>query len=277
MNIRIEDDLDLKKIAESGQAFRIRELEDGWFLFITGDCILRIRRSPSGDGGLYETDCSPEKWEQVWSPYFDLGRNYREIRESVPDSDPFLRKAAECGKGLRILRQDPWEMLITFIISQRKNIPAIRSCVEKLAENFGKPLSSGGERICSFPRPEELEGRDLSCCSLGYREKYVREAAKAAASGVIDPDSFPGMDDEALTKTLLSVYGVGRKIADCVSLFGCGRTGRAPVDTWIGRIIANVYNGSDPFPAYRDAAGIMQQYVFYYTIHNKDKIRQYES
>ena len=180
----------------------------------------------------------------------------------------FLTQAERAGRGLRILRQDPWEMLITFIISQRKNIPAIRLAVEKLAMLYGHPVN---EMLFTFPTPEEL-GRaseaDLRAAGLGYRAPYVKDAADKVLSGALDLEAMGKLGDEALFEKLISVKGVGKKVANCICLFGFGRTSRAPVDVWIERAIT-LCGGVDPFPAFGEYAGIMQQYAFYYMTHQK--------
>ena len=142
MIITIHDDFNLQRIIDSGQCFRPVKISDGRYRFITGKHLLHIQEL--GDG-RYEVDCSRWNWKHTWKPYFDLNASYAAIRRSIPNSDTYLTWAAEYSQGIRILRQDPWEMLITFIISQRKSIPAIRSAVEMLCEKAGAgPSVRGG-------------------------------------------------------------------------------------------------------------------------------------
>ena len=150
MVITIHDDFNLQRIIDSGQCFRPVKISDGRYRFITGKHLLHIQEL--GDG-RYEVDCSRWNWKHTWKPYFDLNVSYAAIRRSIPDSDTYLTWAAEYSQGIRILRQDPWEMLITFIISQRKSIPAIRSAVEMLCEKAGTLCEEGGENFYTFPRP----------------------------------------------------------------------------------------------------------------------------
>ena len=126
MTVTIPGDFDLQKIAASGQAFRIAQTPQGW-RFLAGDKLLYLQ---PGSGDTYTASCTPEEWQGFWHRYFDLNRNYAAIRAAVPKQDAYLCAAARAGAGIRILRQDAWEMLVTFIISQRKNIPAIQACVE---------------------------------------------------------------------------------------------------------------------------------------------------
>ncbi|MEE0801401.1 MAG: DNA glycosylase [Gemmiger sp.] len=262
MIVTIQDDFDLAKIAASGQAFRIARREDTW-RFVSGDRVLRIRQLTPD---RYETDCTPQDWQTFWHRYFDLDRRYAAVRSAIPKTDAYLRKATQAGQGIRILRQDPWEMLITFIISQRKNIPAICRCVETLCTRFGTPLPAGtGETLCAFPTPQQLDGAAPEAwegCALGYREAYVRAAARAVAQGTLDLAALDALPDTALVERLMQLYGVGIKVANCVALFGYGRLECAPVDVWIRRVIDRYYDGVNPFPRYGNA-GILQQYLFY--------------
>lgn len=270
MVIAIEDDFDLDKIIGCGQCFRARRLADGRYLFLTGRHCLHL--VPLADGRL-RTDCTPRAWQDVWAPYFDLGRDYAAIRRAIPPADAFLRAAAAEGAGIRILRQDAWEMLVTFILSQRKSIPAIRGCVEQLCRAFGEPLAGG---LFAFPAPERLAQaapEALRACSLGYRADYVRDAAERVSLGALDLAALETADDETLMAALLSVRGVGVKVANCTALFAYGRASCAPVDVWIRRIIDRRCGGENPFCRFGGCAGILQQYCFYYALQEKQALR----
>lgn len=322
--IKIEDDFSLDKVIDCGQCFRARKLEDGSFLFLSGENVVRIRGCGAG---VYDVSCSLEEWNSFWNGYFDLGRNYSAIRRILQDKirdecsqkaghsvttkedeDPalsehsgrmqspaaevpglqenfetmnpsaasdFLRNAEQAGRGIRILRQDPWEMLITFIISQRKNMPAIASAVEKLSGLYGHHIRNQQAELFSFPTPEELNRaskNDLRDAGLGYRAPYVRDATDKVLSGQLDLKEMQKLNDQALFEKLMTVKGVGKKVANCICLFGFGRTGRAPVDVWIDRAIERC-GGKDPFPEFGEYAGIMQQYVFYYMTHASDTLQ----
>lgn len=267
MRIRIDDDFDLEKIRDSGQCFRVEPFEDGTYRFISSNQYLYIRRSSPG---YYQVKCRRGAWDKFWRVYFDLDRNYHIIRSHIPASDPFLQAAAQAGRGIRILRQDPWEMLITFIISQRKNIPAIRKAVNQLARKYGKPIDTGREVIYSFPTARDLARaghNGLAGCSLGYRLPYIECAIDMVRSGKLDLTRLEGLPLDEIKEALKTVQGVGDKVAGCIALFGYGRTDAAPVDVWISRVIKENYGGIDPFTAYGQEAGIMQQYAFYYIQH----------
>ena len=256
-------DFDVKKIAESGQCFRMNPNAEGGYTLVALGRVLRLSGTPFG-GAL---DCSQAEFDALWREYFDLERDYADIRASADPNDAFLGRACDYGRGIRMLRQDPWEMLITFILSQRKNIPAIRYCVEALCSRYGEPIESAGERYFAFPSAERLAALDECClkdCSLGYRAKYVSAAARLVASGALDLTKIANLTDDELMQALLTVPGVGEKVANCVLLFGYHRLGRFPRDVWINRIVENEYEGVFPLERYPDTAGALQQYMFFY-------------
>jgi N-glycosylase/DNA lyase len=266
MQVRIEDDLDLKKISASGQCFRWTEISPGKYQIIAQDKCLRIKALREK---LFELDCSEEEYNGFWFNYLDLGESYEWIRRRInKEKDEFLFLAAEYEKGIRILRQDPWEMLITFIISQNKNIPAIRRSVEKLAELCGMEMTNGaGVRYFAFPTPDalaELQDDQLKECGLGYRCRYVREAAKAVADGRLDLLRLRELDEDKAMTTLTGLTGVGKKVASCVSLFGLHHLNSFPIDVWIKRILEEQYPEGYPFEEYSPYNGVYQQYMFDY-------------
>ena len=273
MIITIHDDFNLQRIIDSGQCFRPVKIPDGRYRFITGKHLLHIQEL--GDG-RYEVDCSRWNWKHTWKSYFDLNASYAAIRRSIPDSDTYLTWAAEYSQGIRILRQDPWEMLITFIISQRKSIPAIRSAVEMLCEKAGTLCEEGGENFYTFPRPGELarlSEEDLRECSLGYRAPYIYQTVRKVRREKINLYQWNILTDEKLVEKLMEFPGVGIKVANCTALFGYHRIARAPVDVWIERVIREHYGGQNPFVSYPETAGIMQQYMFYYIRNGKKMSR----
>lgn len=267
MEIRINDDFDLKKIVDSGQCFRPKEISSGVFRFIIGENILHIRKL---DDDLFEVDCSADDWERVWKNYFDLDTNYASIRRDVEifaagkPYEKILLDAADFGKGIRILRQEPFETLISFIISQRKNIPAIRSSVERICARFGRRV---GE-VHLFPRVEEFTN-DLTGLGLAYRKDYIRDALNSVANGMIDLEELETFSDAELVEELKLIRGVGDKVANCVALFAYHRVNRAPVDVWIKRAIDEDFNGENIFDTFGKNAGILQQYVFYHKRSNR--------
>lgn len=281
MTISISDDFDLKKIQNSGQAFRIRHFDDNSFRFVYQNHILYIKEilSPKKHFdikmyGLYGDNIQEEQtWDDIWKYYFDLNRSYSKIRSMVSESDSYMRSACENGEGLRILKQDPWEMLITFIISQRKSIPAIKQSVESICEMFGKMVETEYEQLYLFPSAKDMIAAtqaQLKDCKLGYRVSYIQDAVIKVASGELALNDLYKLSYEDLFEKLKTVRGVGDKVSNCICLFAYAKTEAAPVDTWIKKVIDQYYAGNNPFPSYKKDAGIMQQYIFYYAQTHKD-------
>lgn len=267
MIVKILDDFNLEKIVGSGQCFRGYKAESG-FVFITGNCVLGIKQVGKF---TYDADCTEAEWNTLWKNYFDLGRNYSHIRHKAMSSD-FLGIAAGEGAGIRILRQDPWEMIISFIISQRKSIPAIKKAVELICEKYGRYIRANEKKVYLFPSPEALcaaSEEELAGCGLGYRVPYVKDAAKKVCAGIVNLDELGEMDDSSMMESLKTIKGIGDKVASCVMLFSYGRTSAVPVDTWIKKMIHEKYNGENPFLGYGENAGIIQQYAFYYIQNHK--------
>ena len=256
--------------------------------------------------GRFDLDCTDGEFEEFWRDYFDLGESYRSIRERIdPVKDPFLMNAAQYEKGIRILRQDPWETLLSFIISQNKNIPAIRRSIGLLCEACGDQRTDPlGKPYYAFPGPEavaSLSADDLNACRLGYRSAYVRAAAEAVLEGRLDLKELMRLgedsdkeknkgegndedkeknrgkekDEDCIISTLTGLYGVGIKVASCTALFGLHRLDAFPVDVWMKRILAAEYPDGYPREEYAPYNGVYQQYMFAYYRHMIDHARSH--
>lgn len=215
--------------------------------FVSGKALLYL--TPLGCG-QYDAAWYGADWD-VWAGYFDLGRSYAALRQSLAGQSAYLDAALAFGQGIRVLRQDPWEMLVTFIISQRKSIPAIRTAVEQLARCCGDSLCAEGDEVFLFPTPEQLCGlteAQLTGCGLGYRTRYIQHAAAQAAARTLDLNALAVLPDNALFSRLLTLDGVGKKVANCVCLFGYGRTAMAPSTS--GSSVSSTRNlaGATPSP-----------------------------
>lgn len=263
-NVFVRDDLDFEKIARSGQCFRWESLPDGSYKVIFGNnCVYA---EDLGEG-RFQFSCTDAEFYETWYDYLDLGTDYSEIRSMVdPEADPFLWRASECQKGIRILRQDPWETLVSFIISQNKNIPAIRRSIEALCSVAGEQLTDArGFPYFGFPNPgavASLSQDQLLQCGLGYRWKYVSAAANAVLECEIDLEQLKHADEKTALDALTGLYGVGVKVASCVALFGLHHTDAFPIDVWMKRVLENEYPHGYPFEAYRPYNGVFQQYMF---------------
>ena len=269
--VKITDDFDLEKIVDSGQCFRPKEVSEGVFRFIITDHVIDIQKISDVE---YKISCSMAEWDIVWTKYFDLETNYSEIRKQIYDfgaNKPFggyLNTAIEFSKGIRILRQDPFETLISFIISQRKNIPSIRKIIEELCDAYGKDIAvSDGSTVKSFPKVDDLckiSAFELSRFSLGYRSSYIHDALQRVKGLTIALDDLFSSNDEDLMDTLKTIKGVGDKIAACVGLYAYHRFACVPIDVWIKKAIQDDFKGENVFVQFGSLAGVLQQYIFYY-------------
>ncbi len=257
----VRPDVDILKTALSGQCFRMNKREDG--SFTAAACGRAVKIVQNGDHILFY--CDEADFTDFWEPYFDLECDYEEHHKKIPEDDAFLLAAKNYSLGIRILRQDPWETLISFIISQRKNIPAIKSSIEKLCRTFGEKIP--GFECFSFPDPESLANasdESLAACSLGYRVPYVKKTARMVADGSVKLRELNRLNDEELFKSLCVFPGVGKKVANCVMLFAYRRMAAFPRDVWILRMEQRHYGGHFDETHYGDSAGLMQQYMFYF-------------
>ena len=265
--LQTADAVDLAAIARSGQCFRWEETPDGWW------------RVPHRDRCLYLRQHSPHELsaegadEETFRAYLDLDTSYADILSRIDPADACLTEAAGQGRGIRILRQDPWETLISFIISQNKNIPAIRRCVERLAEAAGEEhLDGRGRPYHAFPGPGavlSLGEKGLRACALGYRAPYVLSAARRVAEGALSLSALQRAPWPEARLALLSLDGVGEKVAGCVALFGLHQLNAFPVDVWIRRVLSEHYPQGFPFERYTPWCGVYQQYLFAWAVGRK--------
>lgn len=182
----IVDHFDLEQICDSGQCFRMRKKSEHLFEVIAGDRRLEVKQ----DGDHCCFDCTKEEYDAFWKEYFDLQEDYGKWIQMIDPNDLYLTKAAQLGSGIRIIKQDLWEMIVTFLISQQNNIVRIRRCIENICEAYGdKKKDKAGNTYYAFPGPEAFAGigeDDLKACNLGYRSKYVVRTARMAVNAEID-------------------------------------------------------------------------------------------
>jgi N-glycosylase/DNA lyase len=264
--IRIsENELNLRTIMDSGQCFRIFIVEESYFVAVYDVIAMNkyVRVYHVKSEGAYFFNCDKSEWD-FWNMYFDLDTNYEKFYIAIANSDDnFLKDAAEYGKGMRILRQSFWEALISFIISQNNNIPRIKKSIELLCEKFGKPIERYGMVRYSFPNAKDLENvtmDDLSDLGLGYRATYIYGVCKRNPALVM-----PNYD------MLLAIPGIGKKVASCIMLFGAYDLTQFPIDTWMKKLLDEVYNGRFDTTPYKGFEGFIQQLQFYYYRHLKGK------
>lgn len=273
------DHFDIKQILESGQVFRYEQLSEHSYLLIAKQRLIKITQQPEATSVIFHHIHSGEI-EEIWQPYFDLNTDYKEITRVLSQKDEFMAKAIAFGKGIRILKQDPWEMLISFIISQNKGIPHIRKCIEQISESFGTPIYEDyhQERCAyAFPTPQQLaqaSSEALRSCKVGFRAPYIIDACQKIITGEIVLSELYVMSREEAKEKLMTIKGVGPKVADCILLFAYGKAEVFPTDVWIKRVIEGVYfKGEEKkleeiqqFASgyFGTLAGYAQQYIFYY-------------
>lgn len=260
----------LKQIAESGQCFRMNPIGTNRYGLVAFDRYIELEQV---NEDTVEILCSDEDYESIWKDYFHLDYDYGSIVDKlVKGPDNFLKEAAAYGKGIRILRQDPFETLISFIISQNKNIPSIKSCIEKVCEVYGnrKVDTAAGKVYYTFPGPNilaEAKREDLHALKLGYRDEYIIGASRAVVSGQLDLEALKACSHEEAVKSLKGIKGIGDKVANCISLYGLNHIEAFPIDVWMKRVLADYYANKFDTAQYQGYAGIVQQYMFYYIRH----------
>jgi N-glycosylase/DNA lyase len=267
------DSFDIAQTLECGQIFRFTRLAERDYIIVAFSKMLRIRQ----DEEITElSPCTPDEFENIWTDYFDLRRDYSAIKKTLA-ADPVMARAIGFAGGIRILNQEPWECLLSFIISQNMNIPRIKKLVGTLSERYGDHMDG----YCSFPRAEQLlpAGVDgLIDCRTGFRAKYLFGAIKKVVAGELDMSRLAALPTAELRDELKSISGVGDKIADCVLLFAFGRHEVFPMDVWVKRAMRQLYFDDRevrPSDAYLFAqerfgayAGVAQQYLFHYMRNN---------
>lgn len=286
----IEDvhDFNLDHIFDCGQCFRWEKNDDGSY---TGIAYGRI----AGMEYDSETQCltihnsSREDFDKIWRNYLDLDRDYGSIKETLKAADPVIGEAIEYGQGIRILNQEKWETLLSFIISQNNNIPRIKKNINSLAELMGEKVGEYNGRVYyNLPAPEvlaEAEVEDLAPCRLGYRAKYLIETARKVrdeGTGTLESLGKPEVTAEEALDALRQYCGVGPKVANCIALFSMGKIDSFPIDTWVKKVMNRLYGIPEnemkrmaAFAAdtFGDLGGIAQQYLFYYITHSEKKIQ----
>ncbi len=258
--------MDLAQLAGSGQSFTWHALEDGrWGVAAFGRYLELTQQ-----GDRFTLDCDEAEFDAVWRAYFDLDTDYAAIRAAIDPQDAYLCGAADFGYGVRVLRQDLWEVMVSFLISQNNNISRIRASVAGLCARYGEERlrRDGVHTYHSFPAPDALacaEIADFAALGLGYRAKYLAALADEMRGQGLPQlrRALDAADDEGAVALLRELYGIGPKVADCIALFGLHRVDRFPVDTHIRKVLAAHYPQGFPHERYRGYLGILQQYMFY--------------
>lgn len=296
-------DFNLSHIFECGQCFRWDREEDGSYTIQALDRVINLKvlsENPKeaasgnskkvlaenlqdGEITLLINNCDKAEFDGVWHHYLDLDRDYGKIKNTLTANDDsgHMAAAAAYGYGMRLLQQERWETLISFIVSQNNNIARIKKCVASLCENFGKPIGVYRDKMrYTFPEPEVLAGcslEELQICRLGYRAEYIRQTAVRITEDNEAWQRAAALGTEELSVYLRSLPGIGPKVANCITLFAFGRYDSFPIDVWVRKVMSRLYGlpendtaamaafASDKFG---DLSGFAQQYLFFYAREN---------
>lgn len=308
---------DLEQIAQSGQCFRWRKIDEGKYIIPAYDHVVTVAQS----GDKFEFSCTEEEYQKIWKHYFDLELDYGRIIEAIDTKDRFLKEAAAYGSGIRILNQELWEMIISYIISQNNNIPRIKKGIEAvcnrykavvckesvcqsgkenadkstksdIAKNIKEDTKQSTKKVCADKKPDDTKqddkdkvigskmaiygfphlsdieingGREsLSELGLGYRDEYIWLMCNYENDNKDFFEKLRSCNYEQSMKMLMEHKGIGKKVANCISLFGLHHLDACPIDTWMKKIIDEEYGGKKPEWMSDRYAGIYQQYAFFY-------------
>jgi len=264
-------------ILECGQCFRFEKIGQMDYSLTAFGEVLRVHQDGTDIFVSYpDKQLTIAEFDEIWRPYFDFERDYAAILAQICENDPVMTAAAAFAPGIRLLKQDPWETIISFIISQNNRIPQIKAVIRNISQRFGTQISDTYNAF-AFPTIDQLMAAtetDLRDCKAGFRAAYIRDATHKAAAGELLLEHENGLTTEELRRRLLSVHGIGEKVAHCILLFGYGRYDSFPVDTWVRKVMElNYFDGKPTKPAtildfalqrFGQHAGFAQQYLFHY-------------
>lgn len=262
-----QTELDLDETLDCGQAFRWEAVPSEHYRTYQGyykSTPLTVSQKEKDEGVFIFHNVSEQQFTEIWADYFDLSCDYSELKRRFSEDETLSRACGFAG-GIRLLRQDSEECLISFILSQNNNIPRIKGIIGRLCEMYGK-----------FPSAEDMKGvtaESLAPLRAGFRAKYIEDCINKLCSGEVDIKEIKKLPAEDARRKLMAIKGVGPKVADCTMLFGMYKTDCVPMDVWMKRVMEVYYpNG---LPAYiTEYAGIAQQYLFHYIRHNHSDLSQ---
>ena len=270
---------ELKDIFECGQCFRFNKQEDESYTGVVGNNVINIKKIANE---IHIKSVGQDNLEELVVNYFDLNRDYEQIKDKLSKIDENMQKSISYGKGIRILNQDLWETIISFIISANNNIPRIKGIIDRMSERYGKKIIFEGKEYYTFPAVDELSKasvEDLRALGLGFRDVRVYETTKMIKNKEVDLEQLKNEKDfNKVRNTLLTLPGVGPKVADCILLFSTLKRWEAfPIDVWVRRVMNELYikNPDETkvkkeeiekiaYEKFGNLAGIAQQYLFYW-------------
>jgi len=256
---------DLEQTLDCGQCFRWSKNSDGSFCGVVSDIVATVTYKDN----TLTIEQNKDADEKLWRSYFDLDLDYEAVKNSLSAVHPVLKEASDYAGGIRILNQDPFEALISFIISQNNNISRIKGIINRLCENFGEKLDDIHFAFPTFDVLAKLSPDDLAPIRAGFRHRYIIDAAKRVQSGEINLESLREMEYFQAQKELMKITGVGVKVADCVLLYGLHRLESFPLDVWMKRAM-NVLFDNMSIEKFGIYGGIAQQYIFHYSRMHKE-------
>ncbi len=281
---------ELSHIFDCGQCFRWNRLDNGNYIGVAYGKVIEVEKQGE-DVIIYNSN--EKDFYDIWLEYFDLNRDYDEIKNKLRE-DEILKKSVEFGHGIRILKQEPFEITISFIISANNRIPMIKRAISRISERWGKPLEYKGNIYYSFPEAEILKNttiEEITACGVGFRAKYIEDTVNKICDSTkyqgnfnetdYDLRTIKNFNDDECHKALQKFSGIGPKVADCIMLFSMQKYSAFPVDVWVKRAMQYFYVvpdvslkkirdfGKDKFG---ELSGFAQQYLFYYARENNISI-----
>lgn len=276
----------IKQILECGQCFRWEKKAELNYIIIAYGRVIEVIQE---DDKVTILNSNKEDFNNIWFEYFDLGRDYSKIKDEL-SKDEILKKSVDYGYGIRILNQEPFELVISFIISARNSIPSIKKTIKKISERWGKEIEYNGEKFYTFPTAEMLKDAtedDIRETGASFRSKYIVDTVSNInkdldnIDGVYNLERIASLSDDECHTALQEFKGVGAKVADCIMLFSMKKYSAFPVDVWVKRAMMYFYNAEEGSlnkirifarNKFEDLSGFAQQYLFYYARENNIKI-----
>lgn len=272
----------IKQVVECGQCFRWKKVTDSNYIGVAYGRVIEVVQE--GDK-IQILNTTEEDFSNIWQEYFDFNRDYSEVKDKLID-DELLKKSMEFGYGVRVLNQEPFEILISFIISARNSIPVISKTINNISKKYGTKLQYKGEDYYTFPTIEQLSiatEDDIRETGASFRSKYIVDTVRRLKDGELSLEEIMALNDDECHTKLQEFKGVGAKVADCVMLFSMKKTSAFPVDVWVKRAMIYFYDAKDSSlnkirifarDRFGELSGFAQQYLFYYARENKIKIEE---
>ncbi len=281
--LKNQDSFNLEHIFECGQCFRWNRQEDGSYIGVIDSCVIKVKKEE--EQIIFTGKSISGNFEEIIKKYFDLDTDYKEYKSKLSKVDEYLKESINFGEGIRILKQDLWECIISFIISANNNIPRIKKIIEKLSLNYGEKIEFEGKVYYTFPSAASLSKasvEDLRGMGLGFRDKRIYNTTKMILEKQVDLEKIKNMDTTSqMRDELLKLDGVGPKVADCILLFALKRVDVFPIDVWVRRVMNDLYIHNEneekvnkkelqklAEEKFLGISGIAQQYLFYWKREN---------